>query len=140
MIHKKCGGSIVIDCSSLYKIQSPSIQITTKGIQPGMVEIRTVNKKETPKFMCSTCEEVFQSKDEFESEILEICSICESEKSPSEIMVNSYIYKICTECLDKAKNPEKLNSRLSKDRTLQLYGEILRKVESISLLTILMKK
>ena len=140
MIHKKCGGQIVMDCSSMYKIQSPSIVITTKGIQPGMIQIDTNNKRETPKLMCSSCGDIFQSKDEFESEILETCNICEQEKPPSEIMVNEYIYKICKTCIDKASNPEKLNLSLSKDRTLSLYGQILKKADNMSLLTILMKK
>lgn len=140
MIHKKCGGNIVMDCSSMYKIQSPSIQITTRGIQPGMVQIDTLNKRETPKLMCSSCGDVFQTKEEFESEILETCNICEHEKPPSKIMVNDYVYKICNECIDRANNPEKLNPKLSKDRTLSLYGQVLKKVENVSLLTILMKK
>jgi hypothetical protein len=140
MIHNKCGGAIVMDCSSMYKIQSPSIVITTRGIQPGMVQIDALNKRETPTLMCSSCGDIFQSKDEFESEILETCSICEHEKSPSEIIITEYVYKICKDCIDRANSPEKLNSKISKDRTLSLYGQVLKKVESISLLTILMKK
>jgi hypothetical protein len=140
MIHKKCCGTIVGDWSSTYKIQSPSLVITTRGILPGMLEITLAGKRDTSKLMCSSCGEVFQSKEEFESEILETCNICEQEKPPSEIMVNDYIYKICSSCIDRASNPEKLNTKLSKDRTLSLYGQILKKVENISLLTILMKK
>lgn len=140
MIHKKCGGNIVMDCSSLYKIQSPSVVITTKGISPGMVQIDIANKRESSKLMCSSCGQIFQTKEEFDTEILETCIICEHEKSPSEIMINDYVNKICKECIDRANNPDKLNTRLSKDRTLSLYGQAIRKVENISLLTILMKK
>lgn len=139
MIHKKCGGKLVLDCTSLYLIQSPSIKITTKGILPGPVQIDSNKNRSGVKLLCSQCQEEFSKKEEYEDGILETCSICRKDYPPSEIQVTDYITGICIHCISKA-NSSKLDSTKIADKMLALYGEVLKKGDNPTLLTILMKK
>ncbi len=138
MKHKKCGGSIVMDLTGLYIINSPSISITPKGISPGMIQIDSCVNKSHAKLICNKCNQVLSTKEDFEEEIIESCGVCGNEYDPSQIHVTDYISKICNECL---------NSKSTKTRTsnpqrnlLSLYGEIIQKGENPTLLTILLKK
>lgn len=139
MIHKKCGGKLVLDCTSLYLIQSPSVKISSRGIFPGIIQIDSNKVKSTAKLICSKCQEVFSSKDEYEDGILEPCSICGNSYPPSEIKVTDCLSNVCVHCIELA-NSSKLSSNKIKDKMLMLYGEILNKADSPTLLTILMKK
>jgi hypothetical protein len=136
MNHKKCGGQIVLDLSGSFVINSPSLNITTKGISPGMIQIDASSQKKRPVLICKICEEKFSTQDEFEEGILEICGVCGHEYPPSEIRVTDFISRICNNCMkDDGKKSDS-----SQKRILFLYGEVIRKVENPTLLTILMKK
>lgn len=139
MIHKKCKGNIVLDCSSIYIINSPSMTINTKGITPGPIQIDYAKKKEPTKLMCIKCGSSFGTKEEFEEEILDSCSICGEECPPSQIRVTDYVNKICDTCIERGKS-NKLNPDVLKDKMLMLYGQMLSKGDNPTLLTILMKK
>lgn len=139
MIHRKCNGKLVLDCSSMYLIQSPSIKITTKGIVPGVIQIDSNKAKGCIRLVCSTCQTEFNDKNSFEEGILETCFVCRKDYPPSEIRVTDYINAICVHCIDKI-NSSKLDPNAVKDKMLALYGEILNKGDNPTLLTILMKK
>ena len=139
MIHKKCSGKIVLDCTSMYLIQSPSINIYTRVISPGVVQIDSNKTKGCAKLICSTCQESFSNKNEFEEGILDSCSICGNNYPPSELQVTEYASVICIHCIEKAKT-SKFEDNKIQDKMLYLYGEILKKGDNPTLLTILMKK
>lgn len=139
MIHKNCGGNIVMDLSGMYLINSPGLNITTKGIFPGMLQVDTSPEKRHIKLLCSKCGDSFSTKEEFESGIVDVCDICGKERSPSEIRITDYIPKICDNCIDN-ENSAKLTENSIQKRIFSLYGEVLHKIESSTLLTILLKK
>lgn len=139
MIHKNCGGSLVIDCSSMYVIRSPSIKITSKGLQPGVIQIDSSKIKSSAKLMCSTCHATFSNKEEYMEGVQEICSICHEKRDASEIKFADNTGFVCIHCIKKLSD-SKFDIKTSKDKLLLLYGEILSKVDSPTLLTILMKK
>lgn len=137
MKHKNCGGNIVLDLSSVYIINSPTIVISTKGMSPGMIQIDSSPGKNASKLSCNKCGESFSGKEKFEEEILGTCSICNKEFPPSELKVNDYIPMVCNECLDP--NSKKKVESLQRSM-LALYQEVLMKQDNPTLLTILMKK
>lgn len=139
MIHKKCTGKLVLDCTSMYLIQSPSIKITVNGVFPGVVQIDSNKAKGNARLICSKCGDTFSTKNEFEDEVLETCGLCGKNYPPSEIKINDYFTGLCIHCISKI-NSSKLDVSEIKDRMLYMYGEILNKIDSPTLLTILMKK
>lgn len=139
MIHKDCEGQIVLDCSGIYTIQSPSMVITPKGITPGMIQIDACKDKKGVKLICSKCGEVFSTKDDFENKVLEECGICRHGKSPSKIRVTEYISRVCDDCIERVK-VGKINTSRKADQILSYFGEVLQKLDAPTLLTILMKK
>lgn len=137
MIHKKCGGKLVLDCTSFYNIQSPSIKITNKGLMPGVVEI-TLNKiKSNPRLICSRCYNDFSSKEEYENEITETCVICRKEFSPSKIKIISNSVFVCFDCCKKASSK---SIDEGEDKLFYVFGEYLSKAEGSILLDVLIKK
>jgi hypothetical protein len=139
MIHKKCGGRLLLDCTSMYLIQSPSIKITTKGILPGVIQIDSNKSKGCAKLLCSECQKEFSDKESFENEILETCSLCRKDYPPSETKIIEYVGTVCVHCINRA-NSAKLDLDNIKDKMLSLYGQVLSKGDNPTLLTILMKK
>lgn len=138
MIHKDCGGNIVIDVSSVYRLRSPSIVYTQKGISPGMIEIDTSGKRGVFTLLCEKCEESFSQREEFEKNILEKCDACGEFYSPSEIKITDYIPKICIKCINKENRKEVSTAR---NRYISLFGEAIKSLgDAPALLTILMKK
>jgi len=139
MNHKKCGNKLVLDCSHLYKIQSPSITISTKGIFPGTVQIDFSGNSGPSVLRCNTCNEEFSTKKEMEDGIVEECVFCKKEYPPSEILVSDYINKICIHCGDSSKASKTSNAAAK--NLLSLYGQVLSKSNNnITLLDILTKK
>lgn len=141
MIHKKCGGKILLDCTSMYSIQSPSIRITPNGILPGVIQIDLNKEGKGSRYVCSTCGEILFGKEQYEKEIVEICCLCGEQHCPSEIRINDYISGICINCISKAtSNDKELNPSKNKDKLYIMYGELLKKQDSPTLLTVLLKK
>jgi hypothetical protein len=143
MIHKNCGGTIVLDLSEMYLINSPSINISPKGITPGMIQIDSNPEKKHSRLMCNKCGETLSSQEEFEDEITELCGICAKYFAPSLIFVTDF-FKICKSCLNYEYSDSATSKRIGKDATyykiLSLYGEAIHKADNPTLLTILMKK
>lgn len=139
MIHKNCGGSIVIDLSSQYLIQSPTVRITSSGIFPGMIQIDS-KKGGSNKYACSKCHKSFEGKDDFIEQIVESCALCGNEFSPDKINIagSDYSHKLCTDCVSASKKTTSTTS--VKDKMLYMYGQFLKNVETVTLLTLLMKK
>jgi len=119
----------------MYSIRSPAINISTKGIFPGVVEIAAPVKKSQVALVCPFCDEIIQ-KEDFDNEITEKCSICGDVFPPSEIYVNDYISKICYGCIEKKQhgNNEIINTYIS------LYDGVISRENSVTLLSLLMKK
>lgn len=138
MFHKNCNGKIVLDLSSVYVLRSPSIEITPKGIFPGMIQIESTDKKANASLQC-TCGTIFSDKDDFEEFLTEACIICHDIFPPSKIRVTDYITHICDDCIS-GRNSGKVSPNSSGGRLLAAYGQILNKIEAPTLLTILLKK
>jgi hypothetical protein len=139
MIHKSCGGKIVLDCTSMYIIQSPSIIISSKGISPGMIQIDSCKDKKGVKLLCSKCQITFSGKDDFENNLLDTCGICGNNHPPSKLRVSEFLSKVCEDCIDRTKS-SKLDINKRKDQILAYFGEALQKLDAPSLLSILLKK
>lgn len=131
MIHsnQKCRGNIVIDCSSFFTIQSPSIKITSRGVQPGIIQIDAGKSKST-NLMCFKCGEVFSTKKQLDENILDSCSICGESFQPSKLYIidNGGGTRVCEKCKSGNSDNEKV---------LALYGQFLKKAKYTNLLDIL---
>jgi hypothetical protein len=136
MNHKKCGGTIEVDCSSLYLIRSAGLKITTRGILPGVIQIDAAKTKSTTKLTCSQCHEVFSTKDDYQNEIVDKCIFCQTNHSTDELKVIDGLGMVCIECISNIN----LGKITAKNKLLLYYGDIIKGKEFPTLLTILMKK
>jgi hypothetical protein len=136
MIHKKCGGSIDIDCSSLYLIRSAGLKITSRGILPGVIQIDSAKNKSTSRLVCSRCDYIFSNKDDYQNEIVDKCIFCQEHHSSEGLRVVDGLGVICVDCIANI-NSGKVTA---KDKLLLYYGDIIKGKEFPTLLTILMKK
>lgn len=136
LTHKKCGGSIEIDCSSLYLIRSAGLKITTRGIFPGVIQIDSARNKSTTKLICSHCHNIFSTKEDYQNEIVERCIFCQESHSTEELKVVDGLGMVCTDCISNI-NAGKVTA---KEKLLLYYGDIIKGKDFPTLLTILMKK
>jgi hypothetical protein len=136
MIHKKCGGTIEIDCSSLYLIRSAGLRVTTRGILPGVIQIDSTKNKSTTKLVCSQCHEILFSKDDYQNEIVDKCIFCQENHSTDELKVIDGLGMVCIKCISNINS----GKMTAKDKLLLYYGDIIKGKEFPTLLTILMKK
>lgn len=136
MVHNKCGEILELDLTSMYSLRSPAMQITNKSIMAGIIEISFSGKKQQLKLICPYCDTILDSKDKFEQEVTEKCNICKKAKPPSEILITSYIPKICTNCIKISE----VDTETIEGKYLSLYSQALSKEEQVTLLALLMKK
>lgn len=139
MKHRDCGGHIILVASEMYELVSPSLSITTRGISPGILELST-KKGGSFKLLCSQCGEIFSSKEEFEEEVIESCSFCKGEKSPSELLVSDMFAPICKSCRSKTPERKPAREQTMTDKLLIMYSEYLKNSNMPTLLSILTKK
>lgn len=135
----KCKSEVEMQLNSMYVLRSPSIQINTKGIAPGMIEVAMTGKKATNVLCCPKCEKDFETKEEFEEGIIQECAICNESYRPSQIKVTPYITCVCEKCI--SKSGKELDLSTGAGKYLAMYSEALKSsVEITSLLTLLLKK
>jgi hypothetical protein len=139
MNHKKCGGNIVVDTSSMFVIRSRGIKICQDGIKPGIIQIDYANKPGISALACSKCNRVFNTEREIENEVEEVCLICEKAYPPSqiEIISNSNNIPVCIHCTKEMKNPN-TNMTPTKTRMINLYGSIYKSSLVKNLLQLIM--
>lgn len=142
MRHIKCGGTIVLDCTSIFLLQSPAMVINSKGISPGMIEVVVNNKNGGFKYICQECDKVFSSKEEIEEQITETCSTCGDEHSPSHIRISDHVSRICNFCIEKVRNGkiQKLDLSSINGRMLATLGSAIVSGDMPTLLTLMLKK
>jgi len=129
MIHKKCKGKLVIDCTEMYKLRSPAIKVTDQGLFPGVIQIDSSKVKSSAKLICSECNKTFSNKEEY-MDIVEVCGVCKHEFPPDKIRYISGLFFVCDTCINSNED----------NQLLKYFGNMLKGKEFPTLLTILMKK
>lgn len=105
VLHKKCRSSVGM-ISGKYKLHSPSLRLTERGVLPGPIEL--VKSDDTSELFCKKC-----SKSVSADEIVCECSFCAEEFPPEDVRVFENIGLICDNCLAflKGKRRETPNSK-----------------------------
>lgn len=137
MNHKGCGSKLVLDCSAMYSINSPSIKITNRGLLPGVIQIDEIKGGKIVLY-CPTCHTSFSNKSDYEKGIEITCNICSESRSIGEIKISDTLNDIfvCTTCINKIME----GKQTPKDKILSLYGNLIKKTTFKSLLDIILNK
>jgi len=121
-IHKNCGGEISVDITGMLQWKSPSIRLTTKGIEIGVTEIRAKNfSAEGQKFVCLKCKELIENpKKELEMQ----CQLCQEILSIKEMNTCTQINHVCISCTDIITGKkEPTTSRMTKILQFLFLGD-----------------
>lgn len=96
--HRGCGGSLVVDCSGMFSLRSPSISVSSMGISIGAVEIsEKMGNLSKLMLTCIKCEAVLEIPEK-EEEISVECVICHKKKPVKDILVSREYSSFCTTC------------------------------------------
>ena len=106
MIHNKCGKKVVIDVSGAFKLVSPGINITTKKILPGTMQLDSCPEQKSSSFYCRACNENFETEKEIDKNILFSCDLCNNNYKPSDIYISDGSNKFCVDCLEIIESGE----------------------------------
>jgi len=135
--HKRCGRPVTVLLGG-YALASPTLGISNGKIIPSIVEIVETNKPQ--KFLCTKCDEVYDTEESVGENILTLCDLCQKEFPLNEIYTSTYVSKVCHSCV----NGEGGNaSGTKKQRELALTYDVLPKnllSSAESVLSLMFKK
>lgn len=105
LIHTSCGKPIFLDVSAGYKFLSPGTSISSRGVEPGIIELVQTRAKKTTTLFCPECGESIDGKYQIEEQIKCSCALCEQVKEISRMhFVDSIQQIICDDCLEIIKD------------------------------------
>jgi hypothetical protein len=120
-VHRGCGGALVVDVTSAYRLISPSISIGNGSLVIGVTELRESSGKIPPSFLCTKCSTVVE---DVAKDVEVRCMICGDFHPVDEMKGSRQLSNICDSCVSYIKGEKTpVPARLSKTLTyLNLKG------------------
>jgi len=101
LLHKNCGGRIVVDITGIFGVRAPAPTVTPQGIDVGVIEIFKRKSAQNITLCCMSCEKSISSVD-FD-DVLTECEVCHTAYNIVALQSAPSISCVCENCLNILK-------------------------------------
>jgi len=126
--HKDCGGSIVLEVSSAFRITSPQFSVRHRSptISDVMLEITQAEDHIVPEYACHKCHKRVQP-----GEMVGKCHVCEKLVPVADIFLHENLSRVCKECAEEITDALRTKRKSPLGMYIREYGVILESMRDM---------